>query len=155
MATRDKKPCPSCSAPMDRHSKMCRPCRWAPVKAAKAALRTNLCATCGVPTPPPPWGGERKYCSRTCAGRAVGRNGIARLRHLPSEKTCLHCQTQWSTYHREQKYCSRRCSQEAEMKNFNPYAKRVDKNQADIVDALRKIGASVLVCSHIGGGFPD
>lgn len=32
---------------------------------------------------------------------------------------------------------------------------RVDGNQADIVSALRKIGASVSPTHTIGGGFPD
>jgi len=32
---------------------------------------------------------------------------------------------------------------------------RVDKNQAAIVDALRKAGASVFVTSKVGSGFPD
>ena len=34
-------------------------------------------------------------------------------------------------------------------------AARVDENQAAIVDALRKAGASVFVASKVGGGFPD
>ena len=33
--------------------------------------------------------------------------------------------------------------------------KRVDANQKEIVAALRESGASVIVCSHIGDGFPD
>jgi len=35
------------------------------------------------------------------------------------------------------------------------YAKRTDKNQQEIVDALRKHGAVVVDCSKIGQGFPD
>ena len=34
-------------------------------------------------------------------------------------------------------------------------AKRVDANQADIVEALRKVGALVAVTSAVGNGFPD
>ena len=34
-------------------------------------------------------------------------------------------------------------------------ARRVDRNQLEIVRALRKIGASVHDCSRLGGGFPD
>lgn len=34
-------------------------------------------------------------------------------------------------------------------------AAKVDRNQAEIVAALRKIGASVAITSAIGGGFPD
>lgn len=33
--------------------------------------------------------------------------------------------------------------------------KRVDKNQADIVNALRAVGASVAVLSAVGRGVPD
>lgn len=33
--------------------------------------------------------------------------------------------------------------------------RRVDANQAGIVAALRKAGASVAVTSHLGHGFPD
>jgi hypothetical protein len=32
---------------------------------------------------------------------------------------------------------------------------RADRNQQEIVDALRGIGASVLVLSQVGGGAPD
>ena len=34
-------------------------------------------------------------------------------------------------------------------------AKRVDANQADIVRALRKVGAIVAITSAVGSGFPD
>ena len=34
-------------------------------------------------------------------------------------------------------------------------AAKVDSNQADIVDALRKIGAKVHPMHAMGGGFPD
>jgi hypothetical protein len=32
---------------------------------------------------------------------------------------------------------------------------RVDTNQTKIVEALRQVGASVAVTSHVGAGFPD
>lgn len=35
------------------------------------------------------------------------------------------------------------------------YAKKVDKNQSEIVKAFKALGASVFDASHIGGGFPD
>jgi hypothetical protein len=35
------------------------------------------------------------------------------------------------------------------------YAKRVDVNQQDVVLALRFFGATVVVTSHVGVGFPD
>lgn len=34
-------------------------------------------------------------------------------------------------------------------------AARVDANQREIVDALRRAGAFVWDCSRLGGGFPD
>jgi Holliday junction resolvase len=34
-------------------------------------------------------------------------------------------------------------------------ARRVDKNQAEIVDALRRAGCSVTIASNMGNGFPD
>jgi len=34
-------------------------------------------------------------------------------------------------------------------------AARTDANQSKIVDALRKVGASVHITSSLGGGFPD
>lgn len=34
-------------------------------------------------------------------------------------------------------------------------AARTDANQKDIVEAIRKTGASVHVTSSVGGGFPD
>lgn len=35
------------------------------------------------------------------------------------------------------------------------HARKVDANQEAVVEALRKIGASVAITSEIGGGFPD
>ena len=35
------------------------------------------------------------------------------------------------------------------------YAKRVDKNQQEIVDEFRKLGFCVYITSHVGRGFPD
>lgn len=35
------------------------------------------------------------------------------------------------------------------------YAAKIDKNQPDIVKALRKIGAQVVCTSTVGQGFPD
>jgi len=34
-------------------------------------------------------------------------------------------------------------------------AKRVDANQAEIVDALRAVGCSVTDCHEMGRGYPD
>jgi Holliday junction resolvase len=35
------------------------------------------------------------------------------------------------------------------------YAHKVDTNQAQIVEALRRVGASVVDLSEVGGGCPD
>ena len=35
------------------------------------------------------------------------------------------------------------------------YAKKVDKNQADVVKALRDYGADVFLLHMVGGGIPD
>jgi hypothetical protein len=35
------------------------------------------------------------------------------------------------------------------------YAAKVDDNHAEIVAALRGIGAYVVDCAHVGGGYPD
>jgi Holliday junction resolvase len=35
------------------------------------------------------------------------------------------------------------------------YAKRVDKNQQEIVEEFRKLGFCVYITSHVGRGFPD
>jgi len=35
------------------------------------------------------------------------------------------------------------------------YAKKVDKNQADVVKALRDYGADVYLLHMVGGGIPD
>jgi Holliday junction resolvase len=35
------------------------------------------------------------------------------------------------------------------------YAKKVDKNQKEIVAEFRKLGFSVYITSHVGAGFPD
>ncbi len=41
------------------------------------------------------------------------------------------------------------------MKSNKGYAHKVDANQSDVVDALRRVGAIVEVTSSAGGGFPD
>lgn len=38
---------------------------------------------------------------------------------------------------------------------MNKYAKRVDSNQKEIINAFKKMGASVFDASNIGLGFPD
>ena len=38
---------------------------------------------------------------------------------------------------------------------MNKYAKKVDSNQKEIFDALRKMGCSVFDASNVGLGFPD
>lgn len=40
-------------------------------------------------------------------------------------------------------------------KRSQPAPKRTDANQAEIVKALRDIGASVTITSELGHGFPD
>jgi len=35
------------------------------------------------------------------------------------------------------------------------YAKKTDKNQGDVVKALRKMGADVFLLHMVGGGIPD
>jgi hypothetical protein len=35
------------------------------------------------------------------------------------------------------------------------YARRTDRNQAEIIGALRAVGAAVESCHHFGHGFPD
>lgn len=41
------------------------------------------------------------------------------------------------------------------MKSNKGYAHKVDANQSDVVDALRRVGAIIEVTSSAGGGFPD
>lgn len=41
------------------------------------------------------------------------------------------------------------------MKRRNPWAARTDANQARIVSALRRAGATVKCAHRVGGGFPD
>lgn len=38
---------------------------------------------------------------------------------------------------------------------MNAFAKRIDRNQPEIVSALRKAGVSVELTHEVGGGFPD
>ena len=35
------------------------------------------------------------------------------------------------------------------------YARKTDKNQGDVVKALRKMGADVFLLNMVGGGIPD
>ena len=38
---------------------------------------------------------------------------------------------------------------------MSKYARRVDVNQSEIVQAFKELGCSVFDCSRVAGGFPD
>lgn len=125
----------------------------------KGELCGGVCPVCSTPLKFGDKGVAQKYCSRQCIGKAVGRNGSARIRGALREATCYYCKEKFSSYYDNRKYCSRTCAGlqrsldgTTKMRRFSS---RVDDNQSEIMEALRKVGASVLDCSSLGKGFPD
>ncbi len=72
-------------------------------------------------------------------------------------RVCTRCGVTYRSYNKNSKYCTHECyvNDQLETMPVGRWATRVDQNQAEIVEALRKVGIPVLVVSHIGGGLPD
>lgn len=79
------------------------------------------------------------------------------------QRKCEGCGRLYLNYNKSRKYCSRDCYgrsgkavENARMNGRkNKRGGRTDHNQAEIVKALREMGASVLCADQQGGGFPD
>jgi hypothetical protein len=136
----------------------------------------KLCAGCKRSISP-----TRMYCSRLCAGRAVGKNGSARYREISYPHSCANCGLVWADYYKSRKFCSKRCFGEyrtkscwvsplrgqktslekraklsAATKDFmSKYGSRRDKNHPAIVDAFRRLGCDVIDMAELGNGCPD
>lgn len=104
---------------------------------ARAIARSRLCLSCGGLS------GKYHWCM-TC--RLHGK-------HLkpPRTSTCSTCSVTVNRPNR--KYCARCWSEWMSATRATP--RRTDANQAEIVDALRKVGCSVMDLSHVGRGCPD
>lgn len=80
-------------------------------------------------------------------------------------KPCLFCKKEFTCYKSAKKiYCSYQCHLNnngawtagiAASKATMKYGAKKDANHSDVVDALKKAGASVIDMSHVGRGFPD
>lgn len=131
------------------------------------ALAENLpkaCAECGRP-----FRAEfrchtarRKYCSVACVARlnAKIKIGSGNPNWKPYPR-CLECGAEYRPRNPGRKYCSRRCAGAVWSRRFLIEPRngmrnlRTDANQQEIVEALRKVGAAVLVTPKVCKGFPD
>lgn len=118
------------------------------------------CKECGKHCPPDNRGRKRIYCSRACAGRSTGKNGLRRFKDAKRTHVCAECECVFENYYDNRKFCSKSCfgkfySKNSHLKKRRYAPGRADMNQKDIVSALKKCGASVLICSDVGGGMPD
>ena len=134
----------------------------------KAKLGYNLvCVVCGINFRAIQ---RSKYCSSHKAEAAI--NKVAKIR-IPQpkdpdkkeKKVCLQCKKEFEHYKSRQKvYCSYQCHLDsggawragmAASKATMKYGAKKDANHHEVVDALRKAGASIVDMSHVGKGFPD
>lgn len=117
------------------------------------------CPVCGEQMGIGSRGRNRTYCSRECAGKAVGKAGDSRFRNALRSYKCEQCGEPFEAYHKGRKFCSRTCfgiqRQIDGISKMRSFSARVDKNQGEIVDALRSVGASVFDLSRFGRGMPD
>lgn len=113
------------------------------------------CAGCGVPFTPGKRSKKGWFCSGSCACRANQKRATA-LRNPRRLVVCEWCGIEFRTYHPIQRFCSRKCSGKGKAKPMRHRGGKVDANQNEVVQALRDVGASVIVTSDIGiSGFPD
>jgi hypothetical protein len=111
-----------------------------------------------------------KYCANHKTEAAI--NKVAKIKlgkpidpNKKETKTCLQCKKQFEHYKSRQKlYCSYECHLDsggawragmASKKAVMKYGAKKDANHHVVVEALQKVGASVIDMSHVGGGFPD
>jgi hypothetical protein len=120
------------------------------------------CARCGAEMQIKPSHAESTwYCSKTCM--AADYRDRLRGDQNPNFRgagwhTCIQCGQPFHNYNKARKYCSHDCYVQDEMVTrvgHLPSNYRVDHNQAVIVEALEKAGASVIDCSQVGGGMCD
>jgi hypothetical protein len=119
--------------------------------------RANWGRACGVCGSIFGWsknGDRALFCSRVCAGKKNGT--ISTDRGKLNKYTCAICFCDFSKYHKNRKYCSKSCANKGWSENMpRGYASRVDNNHKEIVDALKKAGASIIDTAKLGGGLPD
>ena len=125
--------CKECGVEIDYRRKMCDDCK-------PGEARVGQCLSCGEEV------GSRydvKFC-KECRNQGLHKKEIfsicsscgVKIEGVPNRKYCTDCLTQvWR---------ARR-----------GMARRVDANQAEIVEALIAAGCSVMDASQMGGGFPD
>lgn len=100
----------------------------------------------------------QKLCSRKCAGRNVGKVSSYKYKNAIRNYVCEFCKHRFECYHKNRKFCSRSCFGKYRSKNGSPMLRfygRTDKNQQEIMNALRNCGASVVDLSSVGRGCPD
>ena len=123
-------------------------------KARRANWERN-CAACSKVFGWSKNGDAARYCSRACAGRAVGvipRGPLNQTRYV-----CVHCKEPFESYHKGRKFCCRRCcakSRNGVRVNYSAAGAK-DQNHDEIVAALIAAGVSVLDTSAVGCGMPD
>ena len=101
----------------------------------------------------------RKGKCLNCTKKVISRYDVqfckeCRSKGLHKKKVfsiCIICGAEIPKYNR--KFCDKCWSRELHRKRGTP--RRVDENQSEIIDALRKAGCDVIDTSDVGGGFPD
>lgn len=127
-------------------------------------LITMKCASCGEFFFRPPCEAVKaKFCSQKCNSSSAGRKaGKDNPNWRGSFKKCVLCGTPVKNRKASTKYCSRECFQISgtapvgrKDKDGNRYPGAVDKNQEEIVLALKDNGIGVMVMSSAQMGVPD
>lgn len=116
--------------PQVRCSARCRDLAAAKASRARnAPVKVAACAECGGPVAHQEKGRPRRFCSDECKRRVSNRS--ARRRRLPIRnpdpdlRSCLHCQTTFTSRRRDQVYCSPNCVHNAShMRRYNGAALR-------------------------------
>lgn len=131
--TRKPEPhCKKCNAAIPKGRKMCDSCRPQPKTPGK-------CLHCSGPS-----GSDRDvlFCS-TCRA--------AKLHKRIPTSICQVCGA--VVYKANRKFCDNCWREHVSTRRMTP--RKVDANQAEIVDALRSIGCLIADMSAVGRGFPD
>lgn len=131
--------------------------------------RTHFnCKRCGIAVLcKPSHLSKKSYCSSRCMAEAYRTrlNGANNPNFKSAgHRVCAGCGIAYESYSNRRKYCSLQCYRSLDIakeqsrvngrKNHRAGG-RVDANQPEIVDALRQVGASVIITSAQGRGFPD
>lgn len=122
-------------------------------------IATFACAACGVQCEVKQSHVlKKRYCSTTCMASAYKTRLVGAENpnyRAAGEKVCAGCGRSFLHYSKSRKYCTFKCYLDASEEMRSKPGCRTDANQAEIMAALRQVGASVLDLSAVGRGVPD